>query len=316
LKITLLLLPPGSTPVRMGAVTLPVGSAVLWFTFPEAPYEVAACYDPDGKLLGYYTNLIRPPELGPGRWRITDLFLDVWQEAKGRPVVLDEREFEAALEAGWITAEDGSAARRGLRFVLDRVRSRSWPPRQVRAWPLRAVPGLRLRRMAPGSYFANLILGRIIAFGLYMFAAFSITSFALAALPNEWGSATRSAWLGLTLLEAAVLLPLALGGRLPATRWAWLLGGRIPGDKVASAAVGPVAVADERTLFIGTLVMGLAVLIVHDQDSWRAPLLAIYALLGVFLAVFAVCRVRFDREFPLMAIAGLLVTGGVLALLF
>ena len=31
----------------MGDVTLPVGSAVLWFTFPDAPYEVAACYDPD-----------------------------------------------------------------------------------------------------------------------------------------------------------------------------------------------------------------------------------------------------------------------------
>ena len=88
LKITLLLLPPGSTPLKMGdAATLPVGSAVLWFTFPDAPYEVAACYDPAGDFAGYYTNLVRPPELGPGRWRITDLFLDVWQPPKGRPAL-------------------------------------------------------------------------------------------------------------------------------------------------------------------------------------------------------------------------------------
>jgi hypothetical protein len=297
----------------MGDVaTLPVGSAVLWFTFPEAPYEVAACYDPSGALVGYYTNLVRPPELGSGRWRITDQFLDVWQAPKGRALVLDQAEFEAALEAGVLSEEDGAAARRALSFVLDRIRARKWPPRVVRSWPLRAVPGLRLRRLAPGSYFANLISGRIIAFGLYMFAAFSITSFAFAALPSSPGGATRTLWLGAILLEALILLPLALTGRLPATRWAWLLGGRVPGDKVASASVGPVAVPDERTLFIGTLVMGLAVLIVQDRGMWRAPLVAIYVALAVFLAVFAVCRLLFDRDFPLMATAGLVVTGGVL----
>jgi len=297
----------------MGDVaTLPVGSAVLWFTFPEAPYEVAACYDPAGGLVGYYTNLVRPPELGPARWRITDLFLDVWQAPKGRPVVLDQVEFEAALEAGVISDEDGAAARRALGYVLDRIRARKWPPRVVRNWPLRAVPGLRLRRLAPGSYFANLISGRIIAFGLYMFGAFSVTSFVFAALPSGPGGASRTVWLAVILLEALILLPLALTGRLPATRRAWLLGGRVPGDKVASASVGPIAVPDERTLFIGTLVMGLAVLIVQDRGMWQAPLVAIYTALAVFLSVFAVCRLAFDRDFPLMAIAGLVMTGGVL----
>lgn len=297
----------------MGDVaTLPVGSAVLWFTFPDAPYEVAACYDPTGDLVGYYTNLVRPPELGPGRWRITDLFLDVWQAPKGRPLVLDQAEFDAALDAGVINEEDATAARRALGFVLDRIRGRKWPPRVVRSWPLRAVPGLRLRRLSPGSYFANLISGRIIAFGLYMFAAFSITSFVFAALPSTSAGATRTVWLGVILIEALILLPLALSGRLPATRWAWLLGGRVPGDRVASATVGPVAVPDERTLFVGTLVMGLAVLVVQDRGMWRAPLVAIYAALAVFLSVFAVCRLLFDREFPLMAAAGLVVTGGVL----
>lgn len=300
----------------MGDVaTLPVGSAVLWFTFPDAPYEVAACYDPTGDFVGYYTNLVRPPDLGPGRWRISDLFLDVWQAPKGRPLVLDQAEFEAALDAGVLSEEDGAAARRALGFVLDRIRARKWPPRVVRSWPLRAVPGLRLRRMAPGSYFATLISGRVIAFGLYMFAAFSITSFAFAALPSAPGGATRSVWLGVIFLEALILLPLALTGRLPATRWAWLLGGRVPGDKVASANVGPIAVPDERTLFIGTLVMGLAVLIVQDRGMWRAPLVAIYGALVVFLSVFAVCRLLFDRDFPLMATAGLVVAAGVLVFL-
>ena len=299
----------------MGDVTLPVGSAVLWFTCPEAPYEVAACYDPEGDLVGYYTNLVRPPELGPGRWRITDQFLDVWQARKGRPLVLDQAEFDAALDAGVIGEQDAADARRALGFVLDRIRRRRWPPRVVRAWPLRAVPGLRLRRLAPGSYFANLISGRIIAFGLYMFAAFSITSFVFAALPDSWGGVSRTAWLAVILLEALILLPLALLGRLPATRWAWLLGGRVPGDRVASASVGPVAVPDERTLFVGTLVMGLAVLIVQDRAMWQAPLVAIYAALAVFLSVFAVCRLAFDRDFPLMAVAGLVVTGGVLVYL-
>ena len=76
--------------------------------------------------------------------------------------------------------------------------------------------------------------------------------------------------------------------------------------------MGPVAVPDERTLFIGTLVMGLAVLIVQDRTTWQAPLVAIYMALAIFLSVFAVCRLVFDRDFPLMATAGLVVTGGVL----
>ncbi len=288
---------------------------MLWFTFPDRPWEIATCYDPAGQLIGYYTNLVRPPEFEAGRFRITDLFLDVWREPDGEPVVLDESEFETAVRAGWLDPADAKLARDALAEVLAREKGGRWPPDPVRRWPLRSVPALRLRRLAPASYFANLLAGRIIAFGLYMFAAFTVTSFVFALLPDSAPGANRATWLAVMGLEAAVLLPLAMAGRLPGTRTAWLLGGRIPGNPVASAAVGPIAVPDERTLFTATLVMGLAVLLIHDRDAWHAPLIAVYGALALFLGIFAVCRLVFEREFPLMAVAGLAVAIGALIVL-
>ena len=94
-----------------------------------------------------------------------------------------------------------------------------------------------------------------------------------------------------------VLLPAALGGRLPATFWP-----RPP-------------LVDERSLFIATLASGLAVLALNARASWAGALLPVYGTLGLFSAIFAFCRVKYDRAVPVFAIAGLLVTLAALVVL-
>lgn len=286
-------------PVADGVVLEP-GASLLWFTFPGRRWEVAAFHDSSGRLLGHYTNLIRPPEIGPETWRITDLFLDLWQPVDGPPHLLDADELEEARERGWV--HDGEAERVAAlgETLLARARRGAWPPPSVRRWRLEEVPALRLRRDEPGAYYANLVSGRIIAFGIYFLGAASVTSLAFAVSTDALqapGWAQR-AWVATLALEGAALLPVALTGRLPAT-------GR----------VRPRETFSESTLFLGAAATSAAVLLAHDSSLWRTLLTAVYLALGGFLGIFAFCRAWFERRPPTLALAGLVVCLATLAIL-
>lgn len=291
LKVTLLLRAPDAGPRRVGeGLTLPAGASLLWFSFPGRWYEVAAFYDGEGRLLGWYANLVRPPRFEGEIWRIEDLALDVWLPRRGAPRLLDREEFERAGENGWLEAGETERAEREARAIVGRARKGDWPPAPVRSWTLEAVPYLRLRRDAPGIYRAALVSGRVIGYGLYYLGAASLTVLTFGTLQALSGRALSQAiWVGTLAAEAALLLPLALRGSLPATRWP-----------------RPVP-TDERSFFLGALATGLAVLFLQDAAAWREPLAGVYATLGLFCGIFAVCRAWFDRAFSAYATAGVLV---------
>jgi len=292
-KITLLVLEPHDPPLPVGDVEVPPGGAILWFMFPGRSYEVGALYDQDARFLGYYTNFVQPPSPDTAVWHLTDLFLDVWQSPEGPPKLLDEDQLAEAAERGWVGTEDVARTRAEAAAVLRAARSRRWPPGVVARNPLEAVPALRFRRDAPGTFFANLVVGRLIAFGIYALGAISVTSVAFAAFtdalqPGAGVTPGRIAWFGLIGVELIVILTLALAGKLPATR-----------------RPRPEEALTERLLFLGTLVSGAAVLLYPDSQLWKGALTGLYSTLAVFLAIFAVCRAAFDRRFPVLAVTGL-----------
>lgn len=292
-KITLMRHGLDASPLRIGEAELEPGGAVMWFVFPGRAYEIASVYDRNGGFLGHYTNLIRAPNLETGVWSLTDLFLDIWQPPDRTARLLDEDELEAAVESGVVDAQEASAIRAEATAVLRAARANRWPPGVVTRHRLDDAPSLRYRRDAPGMFFANLITGRVIAFGIYALGAISLTSVVFAALTDAFlpgGSPARRLWLGTIVTELVVLLTLALAGRLPATR-----------------RPRPEEAVTERILVIGTVVAGAAVLLYPDGRLWRAALAGLYIVLAVFLAIFAVSRARFDRRFPALAITGLLV---------
>ena len=271
-------------------LTLEPGATLLWYLFPGRPYEVAAFHGPDDELLGHYTNLIRPPELGDGRWTVDDLYLDLWQPAEGEPRLLDRDELEDAVASGAIEAAEAERVRSVGEELARRAREGRWPPAAVRRWPLERVEELRLRRDEPGLYHANLVTNRVIAFGIYFLGAAALTTLGFAVFTDGIGASrgTRTAWLACLGVEAAGLAGGALTGRLPAARRLRLR-----------------EVMTEGTLFLGAAVTGAAVLLVQDSSLWRSLLSAVYGTLGFFLAVFAVCRVAYDRRLPGLALAGL-----------
>lgn len=302
-KITLQVLDARFKPVRIDeATTLRPGSLLMWFLRPGQPFEIGAFYHGRGAFQGYYINLIRPPRLQSPPWIIEDLYLDVWLPEGGDGVLLDEDELDAAVARGELSAEEAGEVRAVGARLLARSRRRGrhrWLPRSVGRSPAESVPELRLRRDAPGTFHAARISGRIIAFGLYLMAAVSATSAGFAAFTDAFliAGPAQDAWRLTVLGEALVLAPLALGGRLPATRWP------------------QPPLTDERSLFIATLAAGLAVLALSERAEWAGALLPVYATLGLFSLVFAVCRWRFDREVPVFALAGVAMTLVALVLL-
>lgn len=303
LKITLGAVPEEGQPreVASGRAVLEPGARLLWFTFPGRRYEVASFHGPDGELLGHYTNLVRPPSLEGDDWEITDLFLDVWQpRGAEEAVLLDRDELAAARERGWIGADEARAAAELADRILAEAREGGWPPAPVRRWTLERVPELRLRRDRPGLYHANLVANRIIAVGMYFLGAASLTTAGFAAATDALvlRGAARVAWLAGLGVEAAALLGIGLAGRLPATR-----------------RVRPEEALTERTLFWGSALAALAVLVIHESSLWETLLSAVYGTLALFLVIFAAARATLDRRFPGLALAGLAVCALALVLL-
>lgn len=307
LKITLQVLERGFAMSRIddGTVLGP-DWMLVWYLWPERWYEVGAFYDPRGAYRGHYANLIRPPTFAADRWTVDDLFLDVWLPVDGSPVVLDRDELASALRKKWVTPDECDRVEDLARDIVSRANGRKggllapgWPPRAVRQWPADLVPALRVRRDSVGTFHAARVSGRIIAYGLYLMAAVSATSIGFAWFSDALvvSGAAQRLWLMTITVEAALLLPAALGGKLPATFWP-----RPP-------------LVDERSLFVATLASGIAVLGLNERATWASALLPVYGTLGLFSAIFAVCRIRFDRAIPVFAIAGLLVTLAALVVL-
>lgn len=305
LKITLQVLDRAFPPTRIDPeTTLRPEAMLVWYLWPERWYEIGAFFDRRGTFCGHYVNFVRPPRFDEN-WLVDDLFLDVWVPANGPPAVLDEDELSDAVSRGWVSPDESTRVRALAAEIVERAAGKSgwprrrWPPGALRRWTPDLVPALRVRRDAPGTFHAARISGRIIAFGLYLMGFVSATSIAFGWLTDAFVTAgpAQRAWLVTIGVEAVLLLPATLGGKLPATFWP-----RPP-------------LTDERSLFIATLASGLAVLGLYSRASWAGALLPVYGTLGLFSAIFAICRAWFDRAIPVFAIAGLIVTLAALVVL-
>jgi predicted RNA-binding protein associated with RNAse of E/G family len=138
-----------STPIAKpltvsGKPILEPGAPVVWFTFPDRWHDIGRFHRRDGEFTGFYANVLTPVDLhsrtspieSPAQWRTTDLFLDVWMEAEGSPVVLDEDEWAHACRLGHITASVAARARAEADTLLADALQGRWPPPVVQEWTL------------------------------------------------------------------------------------------------------------------------------------------------------------------------------------
>lgn len=108
------------------------GFLAIWFLYRNRWYDVGKFYDRQRNLVGYYCDIIKPLNKllrTPGKTnRITDLFLDLWITPGGDLVVLDEDEFEAALEHGYLSKSLADQARKQMDSLIQKVKARRFPP--------------------------------------------------------------------------------------------------------------------------------------------------------------------------------------------
>ncbi|UCC72258.1 MAG: DUF402 domain-containing protein [Gemmatimonadota bacterium] len=120
------------------------GAAIVWFVFPDAWHDLGRFHLKDGTFTGYYVNLITPVRLEGRIWKMYDLCLDLWIDRDGRFQVLDQDEFDEAVDRLWIDTATAERARRELDSLIEEVRSGEWPPEVVREYDLARVRTLRV----------------------------------------------------------------------------------------------------------------------------------------------------------------------------
>lgn len=136
--ITLMDRTPLRAPVRAGSRTiLEDGAPVVWFTWDEAWHDVGAFHDTEGRLTGWYANIITPVRFRSSlEWETTDLFLDVWLGVDGDLRVLDGDELDAAVSGGLLDEGMAARARAEAASLLRLARAGEWPAPVVGKWTL------------------------------------------------------------------------------------------------------------------------------------------------------------------------------------
>ena len=137
-KVTLAQSVPFDPPIRIqDKVALEKGSDAVWFTYPDLWHDIGRFHRADGFFTGFYANILTPPVIQPnGIWHTTDLFLDIWVDAEGRLTVLDEDQFQEALDDGVVSTQEGERAMREVEWIRKRHREGAWPGPEVMQWTL------------------------------------------------------------------------------------------------------------------------------------------------------------------------------------
>jgi predicted RNA-binding protein associated with RNAse of E/G family len=136
--VTLMEHTPLDAPVRAGGRTiLAPGAPAVWFTFDGAWHDVGRFHDAAGRCTGFYANILTPVQyVSELEWSTTDLCLDVFLHIDGSVDLLDERELEQALRAGWVDEGTAARARAEAASLVSAAEAGAWPPPVVLRWDL------------------------------------------------------------------------------------------------------------------------------------------------------------------------------------
>lgn len=84
----------------------------------KKPYIISKFYDDNDNLVGIYCDIARPVRQIEGGFEFDDLYLDVWKATGQHTVILDEDELLAAVQAGYITADEATEAHKAAKELV------------------------------------------------------------------------------------------------------------------------------------------------------------------------------------------------------
>jgi hypothetical protein len=109
-------------PKDLGYTRFEAGDSFTEYYYSDRWFNIFDILGSDDQRKGWYCNIAQPAVIFDDRIEQVDLFLDVWVNPQGKPLLLDEDEFAAATT---LNEEQRMGARAGLQTLLQLLASRS-----------------------------------------------------------------------------------------------------------------------------------------------------------------------------------------------
>jgi predicted RNA-binding protein associated with RNAse of E/G family len=104
----------------LGYTRFEPGDLFVEYYYDDRWFNVLMISSNDGVLKGWYCNMAEPAHIDGDSIEMLDLLLDVWVDASGKVLMLDEDEFAAAN----LSERQREGARQGLAHLLQIVEGR------------------------------------------------------------------------------------------------------------------------------------------------------------------------------------------------
>ena len=108
----------------LGYTRFEPGDRFTEYYYTDRWFNIFDISTPDGTRKGWYCNVAEPAVIYNDQIEQIDLLLDVWVDPEGKPLVLDEDEFDADTT---LSEEQRKGARQGLRNLLGWIAARKAP---------------------------------------------------------------------------------------------------------------------------------------------------------------------------------------------
>jgi uncharacterized protein len=109
-------------PKDLGYTRFEAGDSFTEYYYSDHWFNIFDILGSDNQRKGWYCNIAQPAVIFDDRIEQVDLFLDVWVNPRGKPLLLDEDEFAAATT---LSEEQRTGAHAGLQTLLQLLASRS-----------------------------------------------------------------------------------------------------------------------------------------------------------------------------------------------
>jgi hypothetical protein len=103
-----------------------IGSVEKHFFYGEC-FTIMKIIGREGQLLGYYCDVATPLQKAGDEYSLSDLILDIWIYPDATILELDRDEFEEAVHAGLLSAEQQTKAEEVLRRLKTEIKHGVFP---------------------------------------------------------------------------------------------------------------------------------------------------------------------------------------------
>lgn len=108
----------------LGYTRFEPGDQFVEYYYTDRWYNIFDISTADGRRKGWYCNIAQPAVITNDRIEQVDLLLDLWVTPEGKPLVLDEDEFNSDTT---LDEKQRNGARQGLHDLLELISARKGP---------------------------------------------------------------------------------------------------------------------------------------------------------------------------------------------